>query len=69
MHSFWFRSSLKKGPARKASGSERHPFEGAEPITTPLIAKHPESGCFAGWFLGDVECFKCADWITITIGE
>ena len=20
------------------------------------------------WFLGDIECFKCSDWITITIG-
>ena len=31
-----------------------------------LIPKHP--GCFADWFLGDIECFKCSDWITITIG-
>ena len=37
-------------------------------MTTPLIPKHPESGCFADWFLGDGECFKCSDWITITIG-
>ena len=27
-----FRSSLKKWPARKASGPERHPFDSAEPI-------------------------------------
>ena len=68
MRGFRFRSSLKKWPARKASGPERHPFDSAEPITTPLIPKHPESGCFADWFLGDVECFKFSDWITITIG-
>ena len=68
MRSFRFRSSLKKWPGRKASGSERHPFDSAEPITTPLIPKHPESRCFADWFLGDTECFKCSDWITITIG-
>ena len=37
-------------------------------MTTPLIPKHPESGCFADWFLGDGECFKCSDWIMITIG-
>ena len=37
-------------------------------MTTPLIPKHPEYGCFADWFLGDGECFKCSDWITITIG-
>ena len=53
---FRFRSSLKKWPAWKAS----------EPSL--LIPKHPESGCFADWFLGDIECFKCSDWITITIG-
>ena len=61
-----FRSSLKKWPARKASGPERHPFDSAEPITTPLIPKHPESGCFADWFLGNIECFICSDWITRT---
>ena len=22
----------------------------------------------ADWFLGDIECFKCSDWVTITIG-
>ena len=43
MRSFRFRSSLKKWPARKASRPERHPFDSAEPITTPLIPKHPES--------------------------
>ena len=68
MRSFRFRSSLKKWPARKASGREHHPLYSTEPITTPLIPKHPESGCFADWFLGDIECFKCSDWITITIG-
>ena len=56
-----FSSSHKKRPARKASGPERHPFDSAEPITTPLIPKHPESGCFTDWFLGDIECFKCSD--------
>ena len=36
-------------------------------ITTLLILKHPESGCFADWFLGDIECFnRSPDWITIT---
>ena len=44
------------------------PFASTEPITTPLIPKHPESGCFANWFSGDIECFKRSDWITITIG-
>ena len=68
MRGFWFRSSLKKWPSRKASEPDRHTFDSAEPITTPLIPKHPESGCFADWFLGDIECFKCSDWITITIG-
>ena len=57
-----------KWPARKASGPERHPFDSPEPVRTPLIPKHPESGCFAHWFLGDIECFICSDWITITIG-
>ena len=46
-----FRSSLKKWPMRKASGPERHPFDSIEPITTPLTPKHPDSGCFADWFL------------------
>ena len=60
-----------KCPARKTSGPEHDPFDSAEPITVQPhlpIPKHPESGCFADWFLGDVECFKCSDWITITIG-
>ena len=56
----------KKGRARKASGSERHPFDSAELITTSLIPKHP--GCFADWFLRDIKRFKCPDWITIAIG-
>ena len=34
MRGFRFRSSLKKWPARKASGPERHPFDSVEPITT-----------------------------------
>ena len=63
-----FRSSLKKWHAGKASGPERHSFDSAEPITTQRTPKHPESGCFADWFFGDIECFKCSDWITITIG-
>ena len=58
----------KKWPARKASGPERHPFDSAEQITAPPIPKHPEAGCFADRFLGDVECVKCSDWITVTIG-
>ena len=58
----------KKWPERKASGPERHPFDSAEPITTPPIPKHPASGCFADCFLGGVECFKCSDWITVAIG-
>ena len=62
-------SSLQSDPARKASGPERDPFDSAEPITTLLIPKHPESGCFADWFFGDVECFKRSDWITMTSGE
>ena len=66
MRGFRFRSSLKKWPARKASGPERHPLDSAEPITH--IPEHPESGCSADWFPGDIECFKCSDWITITIG-
>ena len=68
MRGFRFRSSLKKRPTRKASGPELYPFDSAEPITTPLIPKHPESGCLANWFSGDIECFKRSDWITITIG-
>ena len=44
--------------ARFPVGPERHPFDSAEPITTLLTAKHPESGCFADWFLGDIECFE-----------
>ena len=66
MRGFRFRSSLKKGPVRKASGPERHTFDSAEPITTPLIPKHAESGYFVDWFLRDIECFKCSDWITVT---
>ena len=54
-------------PARKAYGPERYPFDSAEPSTL-LKPKHPEFGCFADWFLWDVECFKCSDWITVTIG-
>ena len=42
----------------KSSGPERHPFDSAEPITTPLVLKHPESGFFVDWFLGDIECFN-----------
>ena len=61
-----FESSKRR--ARKASGPERDLFDSAEPITTPLIPKHPESGCFADWFLGDVECFKRSNWTTIRIG-
>ena len=68
LRGFRFRSSPKKWPARKASEPERHPFHSAEPITTPLTPKHTEYGCFADWFLGDIEYFKCSDWITITIG-
>ena len=67
MRGFRFRSCLKVTRA-KASGPERHPFDSPEPVRTPLIPKHPESGCFADWFLGDIECFICSDWITITIG-
>ena len=66
MRGFRFRLSLKKWPARKVSGPDRHPFDSAEPNTTLIISKHPESGCFAYWFLGDIECFKRSDWITIT---
>ena len=68
MCGFRFRSSLKKWTAQKASGPERHPLDSAEPITTPLILKHPESECFADWFLGHTECSKRSDCITITIG-
>ena len=68
MRGFRFRSSLKKRPTRKASGPELYPFDSAEPITTPPIPKHLESGCFADWFLPEIESFKCSDWITITIG-
>ena len=59
-----FGQVLKSDPRE----TKRHPFDSAEPITTPLIPKHPESGCFADWFLGDIEGFRCSDWITITIG-
>ena len=55
MGGFQFRSSLKKCPARKASGPERHPFDSAEPIIPYL---HPESGCFADWFLGKSLLFQ-----------
>lgn len=55
-------------PVQKASTPECDPFDSAEPVTTPLIPTHPESGCFDEWLLGDFECFKCSDWITITIG-
>ena len=69
MRGFRFQLCLKKGPARKAPGPERHPFDSTEPITTPLIPKHPEYGCLADWFLGDIECFKYSYRITITIGK
>ena len=46
MRVFRFRSSLKRWPTRKASGPERHPFDSAQPITTLLIPKHSDSGCF-----------------------
>ena len=68
MRGFRFRLSLEKGTARKASGPERHPFDTSEPITTPVIPKHSESGYFADWFLRDIECFKRSYWITIRIG-
>ena len=58
--------------ARRASGQERNSFDSAEPVTIPLIRKHPESGCFTDWLSndlpGDVECIKRCDWTTITIG-
>ena len=62
-----FRFRVFKVTRAKSLGPERDPFDSAEPITTPLIPKHPESGCFADWFFGDVECFKRSDWITVTI--
>ena len=65
MRGFAFGQVLKSDPREKPLS---HPVDSAEPITTLLIPEHPESGCFADWFLGDIECFKCSDWITITIG-
>ena len=63
-----FGQVLKSDPREKPLAQSAIPFDSAEPITTPLIPKHTESGCFADWFLGDIEYFKCSDWITITIG-
>ena len=66
---FGFSQVLKSDPRKKFSGPDRFPFDSAGPITSSLlIPKHPECGCFADWFLGDVECFKCSDGIVITIG-
>ena len=31
----------------KVTSAKSLSFDSAEPITTPLIPKHPESGCFA----------------------
>ena len=39
MGGFQFRSSLKKWPARKASGPEGHPFDSAEPVITLLTSR------------------------------
>ena len=46
-------------------------LDSAKPVTVPLICKHQKSGCFTDWLLTiprDVGCFKCCDWVTITIG-
>ena len=64
-----FGQVLKSDPREKPLDQSAIPLIApVEPITTPLIPKQPESGCFADWFLRDIECFKCSDWITITIG-
>ena len=64
-----FGQVLKSDPREKPLDQSAIPLIApVEPITTPLIPKHPESGCSADWFPGDIECFKCSDWITITIG-
>ena len=49
---------LKKWPARKASGPERHPFDSAEPITTPLIPKHPSPLASSAFGRTRVGCTK-----------
>ena len=67
MRGFRFRSCLKVTRA-KSLWTRALSFDSPEPVRTPLIPKHPESGCFADWFLGDIECLICSDWITITIG-
>ena len=58
-------SSLQSDPCEKPLDQSAIFFDSAEPITTPLIPKHPGSGCFVDWFFGDVECFKRSDWITM----
>ena len=49
---------LKKWPARKASGPERHPFDSTEPITTPLIPKHPSPLASSAFGRTRVGCTK-----------
>ena len=61
-----FGQVLKSDPREKPLDQSAIPL--IAQITTPLIPKHPESACFADWFLGDIKRFKCSDWITITIG-
>ena len=48
----------KKWPARKASGPERHPFDSAEPITTPLIPKHPSPFASSAFGRTRIGCTK-----------
>ena len=63
-----FGQVLKSDLREKPLDQSAIPLDSAEPITTTLIPKHLESGCFTDRFLGDIECFICSDWITITIG-
>ena len=65
----WFQSSLKKWPAQKPLDQTDFPLTVLGQLQVPCLYQNkPECGCFADWFLGDVECFKCSDGIVITIG-
>ena len=62
-----FGQVLKSDPREKPLDQSAIPLIApSQLLYNPAYTK--TSGCFADWFLGDIECFKCSDWITITIG-
>ena len=64
-----FRQVLKSDAREKPLGQSAIPLIAPSQLQPRLYQNIQNNyGCFADWFLGDIECFKCSDWITITIG-